>query len=104
MWKKTTDIIFIVSLVFFIVYFGRGVPEAIKIHEVNSVIEKAEQGNADEQFRLAEFYRLGWWHVKKDDEKAIEWYQKAQRNGSRSSEAILCNEYKIGCENAENSQ
>ena len=50
----------------------------------------AKQGNVNAMFDLATRYDFGW-GVKVDEEKALEWYNKAHDNGHPDAERWLYN-------------
>ena len=63
---------------------------------------KAEQGDADAQVSLALCYANGT-GIEKDEQKAVEWYQKASDQGNAVAQfsLALCYENGIGVEKDE---
>ena len=49
--------------------------------EVSKCQKAAEQGNAEEQYKLAGLYYFGYYGVKKDSAKALYWFRKAAEQG-----------------------
>jgi len=64
-------------------------------YTLEDCIEDAEQGNADAQFMLAEYYKDGI-GIKQDYAKAAEWYNKAAEQGDNMAKIALENLKKEG--------
>jgi len=75
---------------------GEGeIPEDFFYFTLENCIEDAEQGNADAQFMLAEYYKDGI-GIKQDYKKAAEWYSKAAEQGDEMAKNALENLEKEG--------
>ena len=63
---------------------------------VKEMQEKAEAGDAKEQYFLAQCYEFGSNGFEQDYAKAVEWYKKSAENGYDSSANKLAKSYKSG--------
>lgn len=54
----------------------------LRADEFSDTLKKAEQGNAEAQFKLGEMYRFGNKGVSKDSAEAVKWYEKAAEQGN----------------------
>lgn len=63
--------------------------------ELESLIETAEQGNADAQNNLGVMYYFGY-GVPQDYKKAFEWYTKAAEQGNAKAQYRLGDMYYFG--------
>lgn len=70
----------------------RKVTDAEKKNDFLLVEIKAEAGDSDAQYKLAQFYMDGY-GVEKDLRKAMYWLDKAARNGHRSAQIALADLY-----------
>jgi TPR repeat protein len=64
--------------------------------EAASLTAKANQGDADAQFQLAEAYLLGDKGLKQSDQEAAGWAQKAANQGNIDAEAMMAGFYLDG--------
>ncbi len=62
---------------------------------LNLFIPLAEQGNAQAQFNLALMYHGGL-GVKRSEQQAVVWYQRAATNGSKEAQEFLAVGYQEG--------
>lgn len=66
----------------------------VRPEEFKKVSAKAKSGNADEAFRLYDYYSL----IEPNDEKKIYWIKKAAENGHAEAQFIYANAYCRGKE------
>lgn len=66
------------------------------VHDlIMKIRESAEEGRADNQYRLAEYYAKGEF-VPKDDAEAMKWYRLAAENGYAAAQSYMGNLYAEG--------
>lgn len=68
--------------------FARTTSDAVKMHTFNTIYKAARNGDVEEQYRLAQMYRLGRM-VDVDRKKAVKWFTIAANNGHSLSVHIL---------------
>jgi len=54
---------------------------------VNELIQKAQQGNAEAQLKLGKVYQYGWDGLEKNESEAVKWYLKAAEQGYAEAQA-----------------
>ena len=81
-----------------LLYFGWYISGALDEVFFNDAYEQATAGDHSEQLRIAQLYDQGKF-VEQDKIKAVEWYERAAKNGSTIARTILCNNFKRGCKN-----
>ena len=59
---------------------------------LNELLEQAEQGNAEAQYKLGICYFLGR-GVEKDPAKAVRWFKKAAEQGHANAQLLLNIDY-----------
>ena len=63
--------------------------------DISSIMSKAEQGDIEAQYNLAEMYTQGK-GVPQDYKQALTWYEKAAEQGDARAQAILGSTYRVG--------
>ena len=63
--------------------------------DLDTLRERAEQGDAGAQFKLGDMYALGW-GVPQDDARAVAWYKKAAEQGDADAQVKLGAMYALG--------
>lgn len=56
--------------------------------DLQELMQKAQNGDADSQYELGNLYQNGE-GVEMDIEKAIEWWQKAAKNGHKKASDLI---------------
>ncbi len=69
--------------------FAQDVVNKYQKDVVSKCQKAAEQGNAEEQCKLAGFYYFGYYGVKKDSAKALYWFRKAAEQGNLQAQSSL---------------
>ena len=74
----------------------KGTAEAEKKAAFQSVVQKAEQGDAEAQYKLGGMYREGTDYVDEDGQKAVFWFKKAAAQGDTDAMSSLGTIYRNG--------